>query len=438
MNIKKRDSTVILNTLSGGVVPSRGLEHIMVGRTEEANQILTDLKNVKAGSSTIKFFIGPFGSGKSFIQALTQQIAFKEKFVVAKADFAPNRQLYGSDGKAVGVYTELMKNLSTSTSPEGNALPVILEKWLNDVQNLVVEKKQYGSVEFNNPEFVKDVEQEITSIVSKMDELTGGYDISRVLSLYYKGYAEDNTELQRCVLRWLRGEYKTKTEARQDLGVREIINDANYYDYIKLICKFVREIGYSGLVINLDEAINLYKITHSLTREKNYETILKIYNDALQGNLDGLYVTFGGTPEFLTDERRGLYSYGALKRRLQTNAFETMEYRDLTQPVINLTPLTMEQIFVLLQKLRDIHAAHYEYVANVKDLEINDFMKSEYSRPGAAENLTVGDVIRKFIQALSILHQNPSFDRSQIFSSSNENNESAPTETIMSRFQRTN
>lgn len=435
MKIKKRDSAAILNSLLGGVVPSRGLQYIMVGRAEEAKQIVTDLTNVKNGSSVIKLIIGPFGSGKSFIQALTQQIAFAEKFVVAKADFTPERRLYGSEGKAVAIYTELMKNLSIATVPEGGALPTILDKWIGEVQALVVQEKEYGSVEFDNPQFVKDVEKEITAVVSKMDELTGGYDFARILNLYFKGFIEDNSELQRKAMRWLRGEYGTKTEAKADLGVRDIINDNNYYDYIKVLSQFVKQIGYSGLVVNLDEAINLYKITHPQTRDKNYETILKIYNDTLQGNVEGLYISLGGTPEFLEDERRGLFSYGALKRRLQSNPHETQEYRDLSQPVIKLTPLKHDDTFVLLRNLRDIHAEHFSYAATVSDDEIKNFLRSEYSRPGATEHLTVGDIIRNFLGALNILHQNPDYNRADIFGEIEET--SKPASAIKSRFNRT-
>lgn len=433
LKIKKRDSSAILNSLQGGVVPNRGLHHVMVGRTEEADQILRDLENVKKGSSIVKYYIGAFGSGKSFIQALIQQIAFNEKFVVAKADFTPVRRLYGSEGKAVAIYTELMKNLATSTKPEGNALGNILEKWISDIQTKVVQEKDYGSIEFDNPAFVKDVEKEITSVVSKMDELTGGFDFSRILTMYFKGFVEDNADLQRCALKWLRGEYGTKTEARSELGVRGIIEDSNYYEYIKVMAKFIKQIGYSGLVINFDEAINLYKITHPQTRDKNYETILKIYNDALQGNVEGLYITFSGTLEFLEDERRGMFSYGALKRRLESNRFETKEFRDLSQPVIKLTPLNHNDTFLLLTKLRDVHAAHHGYEASISKDEIVSFLKKEYARPGAAENLTVGDVIRNFLGALNIIHQNPDYNRGEIFNSTPKE-EYTPEHNISSRF----
>lgn len=436
MRIKKRESSAILNALQGGVVPSRGLQYIMVGRAEEAAQILKELEEVKNGASAIKFFIGPFGSGKSFIQALIQQIAFKENFVVLGADFTPERRLYGSEGKSLALYTELMQNLSVATMPDGNALSTILEKWISGVQSKVAVEKKYGSVGFNSPEFVRDIEIEINRVVTSMDALTGGFDFARIITLYFKGFIDDDASLQRNALRWLKGEYTTKTEARADLGVRDIIDDTNYYDYLKVMSQFVKQIGYSGLVMNLDEAINLYKITHSQTREKNYETILKIYNDTLQGNLEGLYITIGGTPEFLEDERKGLFSYEALKSRLQTNRFETVEHRDLTQPVIKLVPLKIEETFVLLQKVREIHAAHNEYEPNVLDNEIMRFIQKEYSRPGAEDNMTTRDVVRNFIAALNILYQNKNYDRTKIFGEGNILKVEQKS-SIQGRFERT-
>lgn len=427
MKILKKDSNAILQSLVGGVVPSRGLHHILVGRSEEAQQIMKDLEEVKEGSSFIKFFIGDFGTGKSFIQGLVKQIALKQKFVVSNADFTPERRLYGNDRKAVALYNELLQNLSTSSAPSGNALSSILDKWLFDVQKETRKEHNIEDSDVEDAELISLVADKIKSTIEKMDELSGGYDFAQVLSIYYKGYVESDDTLQRSALRWLRGEYGTKLEARKDLGVRNIIDDNNYYSYLKILSLFVKQVGYSGLVLNLDEAINIYKITHPHTRDKNYETILKIYNDTLQGNLEGLYVTIGGTVEFLEDERKGMYSYGALRRRLETNKFETKEFRDLTQPVIKLSPLNHNDIFVLLQKLVEIHAQHYSYKANVTQDEIMNFIKEEYSAPGAEEHLTVGHIIRDFLNGLNILHQNPEYDKSKIFSKvieeNNENDE---------------
>lgn len=438
MKIKKRDSVAILNSLSGGVVPSRGLQYIMVGRSEEIEQIIRELKDVRYGASSIKFFIGKFGSGKTFMQAMIQQVAFNEKFVVTKADFTPERRLYGNDGKAKSLYSEIIKNLSMSTMPEGNALEIILEKWISDIQLSISTECGYGDIDFNNVDFVKAVKEKINEAVKSVDELTGGYDFAKILNIYFDSYIKENEEKRRCALRWIRGEYSTKTEAKQDLGVRDIINDSNYYEYIKVLVKFIRKIGYSGLVINLDEAINLYKINHPQAREKNYETILKIFNDTLQGNLEGLYITFGGTPEFLEDERKGLFSYDALKGRLKSNKFETEEFRDLSQPVIKLNPLDHSEQFVLLRKLNEIHTINYNYNSNITDDDIKNFIKSEYIRPGADQMVTARDIIKNFLNALNILHQNPQYDKNKIFKDSIEEVDSEDPNIIAinDRFRR--
>lgn len=432
MKVNKRDSQAILNSLIGGVVPSRGLQHILVGRIAEANQIMKDLQEVKEGSTKVKFFIGAFGSGKSFIQGLIQQIGFKEKFVVAKADFTPERRLYGNDRKAVATYTELVKNIAVSSKPEGNALKIILEKWISDVLSKVVQVKGYDNVDFQNEQFVKDIKTEMNELILAMDNLTGGYDFALVISSYFEGYVDDDEELQRKALKWIRGEYTTKTEARTDLGVSTIIDDLNYYEYIKVLANFIRSIGYSGLIINFDEAINLYKITHPQTREKNYETILKIFNDMLQGSLEGIYITFCGTPEFLEDERRGLFSYQALKRRLVSNKFETTDFRDMSQPVIKLVPLDHNEIFVLITKLKEIHEAHYSYESGITQEEIASFLKREFEKMGSLEHLTVGSIIRDFLGALNILYQNPHYDKKEIFGGNEVVKQEAPT----SRFSR--
>lgn len=420
LKIKKKDSTAILNSLYGGVVPNRGIEYILVGRLDEAKQIMKDLDVVKEGSSVIKFFIGKFGSGKSFIQALTQQIAFNEKFVVAKADFSPERRLYGAEGKALSLYTELIKNMAISSSPEGNALPKIIEKFIGDQLNETAKEMNLPYPDLDSPSFVDAVRAAIYTNLNVLNENVGGNNFITIVMKYLDAFVLQDTFLKNACLKWLSGEYSTKSDARKDLNVRDIIDDSNYYEHIKLIARFVRLSGYSGLVVNLDEAINLYKITHAPTREKNYETILKMYNDTLQGSSEGLYITFGGTPEFLENERKGLFSYHALKSRLQTNKFENDDFRDMSQPVITLTPLKFDDLFVLLTKIRDIHSTHYGYPSNATDDELKTFIKNEYERPGAAENLTTRDVVRTFIGGLNILEQNPSFDRKKVFERKSE------------------
>lgn len=390
------------------------MQHITVGRTEEIEAFITALNDVKNGHSIAKFWIGDFGSGKSFMLHLLNTVALKQKFVVANADFTPDNRLYANDGKSVLLYSAIMDNIAIQTKPEGGALQTLLEKWIEQVISKTAQENNISLVDIRNEEYLGLIQNSIMKTINEITEV-GGFDFGSVIVKYYEGYIKNDEFLRRNALKWLKGEYKTKTEARQDLGVREIINDQNFYDMLKNFCKLFVSMGYSGFMINLDEAINLYKISTSVMREKNYEKILTIYNDCFQGKVSNLFINFAGTREFLENERRGLFSYQALKSRLQTNKFETLEMRDFAQPVIKLTPLDHNEIFVLLKKLKLIFDFNYKTEISISDEEISAFMEEIFNKPGASEFLTPREVIRDFLNILNIIRQNPDVDKKQLF-----------------------
>lgn len=420
-NIKPKEATIIINSLQGGVVPAIGLQHILVGRSNESNAVLETIQQVEKGSSSMKFWIGDFGSGKSFMMTLIKQISLKKNFVVASTDFSPEKRLYDNSRKAVRVYSDLIDSLAIQTNPEGNALAIILESWIDQVMQKTAEQYHIDLFDLRTHENLPLVKRNILETIKQITDV-GAFEFGEVVAKYYEGFVTENVELMRMALKWLRGEYTTKIEARQELGVREIIDDENYYQMIRNWTKFFVAIGYSGLVVNLDEAINLYKIIHPATRDKNYEKILNIYNDCMQGRVSNLMINFGGTKEFLEDTRRGLFSYDALKSRLTSNQFETLEIRDYSQPVIKLYPLSNEEIFVLLKNLKGIFDLHYQTDIDFNESDIQQFMEEVYNRPGAREFLTPRDVIRDFLKILSILRQNPQIDKSHVIKSTDGGN----------------
>lgn len=406
-----RETTALLQALRGGVVPVIGIQHIMVGRNREAQAVLETINNVKAGSSAVKFWIGDFGSGKSFMMTLLKTIALKQDFVVSDVDFTPERRLYDTNRRAVSTYSSIVNNISIKTKPDGNALPTIIEKWITQLMEKVSKEHSIPLDQIRNETYAPLVKQEIMQSINNLQGV-GAFEFGLVIAKYYEGYVAGNVELTRCALRWLRGEYTTRTDARMDLGVREIIDDANYYDMIKNLCIFFVQIGYSGFVINFDEAINLYKLAQSTIRDKNYEKILSIYNDCMQGHISKLFINIAGTKEFLADTRRGLYSYAALKSRLEFNPYETTAIRDFSGPVIVLNPLTHEDIYILLTKLQGIFETHYQTKSPITDSDIHAFMEEMFNKPGADLYLTPRQVIRDFLNLLSILRENPEVDKS--------------------------
>jgi hypothetical protein len=414
-NIKPREATSIINSLLGGVVPKTGVQHITVGRSAEIQAFVSALEDVKNGHSMVKFWIGDFGSGKSFMMHLLNTVAMKQKFVVANADFTPQNRLYASDGKALALYSAIIDNLAIQTKPEGGALSTLLEKWIDQVITKAAQEHAISVVDIRDVQYEKLIQDYIMRTINELTDV-GGFDFGLVVMKYYQGYIKGDDLLRKNAIRWLKGEYHTKTEARQELGVREIINDDNYYDMLKNFCKLFVSIGYSGFMINLDEAINLYKISTGTIREKNYEQILSIYNDCFQGKVTNLFFNIAGTREFLENERRGLFSYQALKSRLEVNKFESQEIRDFAQPVIRLMPLNTTEIFVLLQKLKLVFDFNYKTNVDVTGEDIQLFMEELFNRPGASEFLTPREVIRDFLNILSLLRQNPGLDKTKLIS----------------------
>ncbi len=409
--IPKRLSTALLNSLGAGVVPRIGLEYIAVGRMTEVTAVLADLENIGDGGAAFRFLVGRYGSGKSFLLQLIRNHAMDRNFVVADADLSPERRLAGSHNEGLATYREIAHNISTRTRPDGGALVVILERWIAGIQTQVISETGMPP---DDLEFTRAVETKIFEVTNAMQGLVHGFDFATVLAAYWRGHQLDDDGLKDAALRWLRGEYATKSDARSALGVRIIIDDDSWYDHLKLLASFVSAVGYQGLLVLIDEAVNLYKITHSVARQANYEKLLSMFNDTMQGKAEHLGIILGGTPQFIEDTRRGLFSYEALRSRLAESRFARNGLVDTAGPILRLQTLTHEEIFLLLRKLRDIHATHFGYVTTLETADIQQFMQEVANRLGAADLLTPREVVRDFITVLDLLHQNPTVSFEQI------------------------
>ena len=398
--VPKRIAAVIINSLKGGVVPRIGLPYITVGREREIQAFLTDLGLIEGGGASFRFLVGRYGAGKSFLLQTIRTHAMGEGFVVADADLSPERRLQGNQGQGLATYRELIRNISTKTRPEGGALNLILDRWVSSVQQQVEAGADEASL--------------LGEQLAALDEMVHGFDFTRMLRRYRMAYLEQDEEELAHVVKWLRGEYRTKTEAKSELGNGTIITDDDWYDYVKLLARFLVGAGYKGMLVMIDELVNLYKIPNAITRQNNYEKILTMYNDTLQGKAQYLGIIMGGTPQSIEDRRRGVFSYEALRSRLTQGRFAREDMTDMLAPVIHLQPLTYEELLVLAEKLADIHAGYFGYERKVTTDDLVRFLQIEFGRVGADSHLTPREVIRDFIELLDIMYQNPDTDVAEL------------------------
>lgn len=412
--VPRRIAQTVLNSLKGGVVPRVGLPYITVGRKSEIEALLHDVDILGEGGASFRFIVGRYGSGKSFLIQTIRNYVMDRGFIVADADLSPERRLQGTRGQGLATYRELISNLSTKTKPEGGALTLVLDRWISGVQSQALQETGLGP---GSPALTQAVDQKIVAVTSAVSELVHGFEFAKLLSLYYHAYVEGEEEKKQQVARWFRGEYATKREAKEELGVNILITDDNWYEYLKLFAVFFRLAGYAGMMIFIDELVNLYKIPNAITRQYNYEKLLTMYNDTLQGKARYLGIVMGATPQAIEDKRRGVYSYEALRSRLAEGKFSRPGARDLLAPVIRLEPLTPEEMLVLCEKLCAMHAGLYGYQRSLSTQELADFIKLEYGRIGADQNITPREVIRDFIELLDLLYQNPSLTLGELMES---------------------
>lgn len=400
--IRLKEKDAIIQSLKSGVTPKIGIQHIQVGRINEIKALYKDIERISEGGSAFRLIIGDYGSGKTFFLSVIRSIALERKLVTINADLSPDRRLHATSGQARNLYSELMRNLSTRNKPDGNALSSVVERFIT----LARKEADQKQVEVSNV---------IHERLSHLTELVGGYDFAKVIDAYWRGHETDDEELKSNAVRWLRAEYTTKTDARKDLDIRSIISDGSLYDTLKLMSLFVRQAGYEGLLVNLDEMVNLYKLSSTQARTSNYEQILRVLNDCLQGSAEYIGFLLGGTPEFLLDPRRGLYSYEALQSRLAENSFaQRAGVIDYSSPALHLASLTPEELFILLKNLRHVFAGGDTSKYSVPDDALKAFLYHCNQTIGDAYFRTPRNTIKAFLDMLAILEQNPSMQWSEL------------------------
>lgn len=402
LKIPRRILSGLLSALSAGVVPRVGAPYIAMGRSEEITALAGDLEEIAEGGSRTRFLIGKYGSGKSFLIQLLRGYAMERGFICADCDLSPERRICGRNGAGLATYRELMKNLSAKTSPDGGALPAVISRWLD---KLAAECVSEG-LSPDTPAFEAALSAKVYRVATDMESQVGGFDFAKVLGKYYAASKEDDALLKSACLRWLRGEYQTRTEARAALSVGSIIDDENWFEYIKLFALFARQIGYSGFLVFFDECVNLYKIVNRVSRESNYEKLLSMYNDSLQGRAPYLGLYFGGTPTFLEDPRRGLYSYDALKSRLSDGRIAAAGgYRNLMGPIIRLKRMSDNELLALCRRVTALHGMYHGVTPRITEEEMKHFLLLCLDRAGADSMITPREIIREYITVLDVMLQ---------------------------------
>ncbi|UUX34678.1 BREX system ATP-binding domain-containing protein [Fundicoccus culcitae] len=407
MAVNRKDADSIVKALEAGVVPKRGIQYLLVGRRHEVEEVIRILESVSQGRSDLRIWVGDFGSGKSFMLQTIQNLAQQKNFVASTVDLTPNRRLYATDGSANALYTEIMDKLVTKSAQNGNVLNTIVEEWLTQIMQTLANKYHISQAEVLQEQYRLEIENTILDTFDKFQSVALSYEFGQAIIQYYRGLQQNNRQQMLQAIRWLRGDIRTMTESKQSLGINRVIRDDNWYDALKTMSELFIEIGYSGFVVNLDEAVNIYKLSNSVSRERNYERILNIYNECKADVARGLFVNLGATRKTVYNNLRGMASYGALQGRLGLEERMDSDLVNTNRTTLPLKPLTNEEIYTLLANLIHVYQVNYQTDITMSNEQIVQYMEIQLNRPGADEFLTPRAVIKDFIELLDLMRQNP-------------------------------
>jgi hypothetical protein len=287
-----------------------------------------------------------------------------------------------------------------------------LEKWISGILSEAAQQCAPA-----DPAFGALVEKRIYAVTASLEGMVNGFEFAKAVIAYWRAYQADDQAAKSNALKWFRGEYTARREAKADLDINFIVTDETWYDFLKIFAAFMVSAGYRGVLVMVDELVNIFKIPHSVTRQNNYEKLLTMYNDVLQGKARHIGFVMGCTPQCVEDRYKGLFSYEALRSRLAEGHFSAEGARDLSAPLIRLQMLTQEEMYVLVEKLRDMHAQLFDYAPSLTHEDLLYFLNVEYNRVGADTHITPREIIRDFIELAGVLHQNPQARVSEILGS---------------------
>lgn len=394
--IPKRKAIVLLNALQGGVVPRVGLGYISVGREQEINALLRDIEVIENGGSTFRLISGNYGTGKTFLIQTIKEYLLDKGFVTCDCDLSPERCFIGTNGKNKGLATfqKLVSNISIKTCPEGGALQYILDDFISKI----VMDEENNTSAASNINSKESARKSFQKFLIPFRTKVHGIEFTNILLRYYDAYqSNDFDEINRC-LKWLKGEYRLRSEVKNDFGSSIMITDDDWFDFLDLYVTLFKIIGFKGLFIMFDEVINLFRIINPSYRLKNYEKVLNMYNDTLQGKVKNVGIILAGTPESIYDSTKGLFSYEALKSRLYfANPLQT-KINPLS-PIITLSPLTQSDLVVLLERLSVIHSEVTGYNNEISLEEILSFLQYVYGHSEVVA--TTRSIIRDFLNLLN-------------------------------------
>jgi hypothetical protein len=335
----------IINALKTGVIPDADLDLLCVGRESIVKEFKRCLELVEHGGSCTKFISGEYGSGKSFLLGKAGQLAIRHNFAISRVQIGKSMHLNNPDI----FYYGIMHNIASGTIHNGeNGFEELFSQWLDKLRN--------------NPSKAQ-ASKEISETITELNNYNSSF--ARAFLTYIKARVVLDEQLAAAAASWIKGEKNIPAALKARIDVKGDIEKSTSMDSLKAFMHLLRHIGYSGLVILVDE-LELIMGLRSDIRRGCYENLRYIVDSCGNGDFGNCLFVFAGTDALFSDEEKGLKSYHALYQRLgEPDSKSSMPARDMRRPLLRLEKLTNDELMILSERIIDIHKTAYGWKPSI-------------------------------------------------------------------------
>lgn len=354
----------IIDSLRNGTVPAEGTENIAVGIDEELTEIQDQIERTREDKSAFKFIIGDYGSGKTFFSTSVREMAYDKKFVVSSVVISQETPLH----KFEELYRKIMEGMRTSENKKIPAFNFILEEWLLNIEDKVIEIEGLDPYE-DSKKFQIEMNKRINEELMIVGSIAASF--ANAIRAFYKAKYEGDTVLAQGAVAWLKGD-NVRAELKSKLGVIGTITRENSFEFFRALLQMIKTAGYEGLMIILDEVETVQKLVRKDMRSAAYENLRFFIDESDRNSFPSCFFLYTGTTDLMESEK-GFKSLEPLYQRIKVEREKGDKFKNLRQPVMFLDGLNRDRLYEVACRVRNIHGQVYSWMPN--DKLTDDFIK---------------------------------------------------------------
>ena len=336
----------IVDALRRGSVPQRSLDAFATGLERFEPALDEELAQVASGSAVFKAVRGEYGSGKTFFARWLQERAKRAGFATSEVQISETETPLH---RLETVYRRLIERLSTSDTFQG-ALRGVLDSWFYALEEDVlaegqVDEADAGALLSRSSDLM---EQRLAAVNRYAPSFSTG------LRAYRRALVEGDAATADGILGWLSGEPHVGAAPKRYAGIKGSIDHFGALSFLQGLLVILRDAGFSGLVLVLDEVETLQRVRGDV-REKSLNALRQLMDEVDAGRFPGLYLLMTGTPAFF-DGPQGVQRLAPLAQRLQVDFSTEARFDNPRAVQIRLPGFDIGRLGLVGRNIRDLYA----------------------------------------------------------------------------------